>query len=123
MWSYRPYQNLEQIDHNLHYPVFDDVIYKPPIVWRFGATMQQKENDVGMHSIGFLQTPAHSTLQCTNIPLFRLPSKAPWFNGIISFLILSVIIECVCYLQNLIHQNLVHQFRLKTFKQKQSKFL
>ena len=25
MWSYRPYQNLGQIDHNLHNHFFDDV--------------------------------------------------------------------------------------------------
>ena len=31
LWSYRPYQNLGQIDHNLHDHVFDDVICKPPI--------------------------------------------------------------------------------------------
>ena len=31
LWSYRPYQNLGQIDHNLHNHVFDDVICKPPI--------------------------------------------------------------------------------------------
>ena len=31
VWSYRPYQNLEQIDHNLHNHVFNDVIWKPPI--------------------------------------------------------------------------------------------
>ena len=32
VWSYRLYQNLGQIDHNLHSYVFDDVICKPPIV-------------------------------------------------------------------------------------------
>ena len=32
LWSYRPYQNLGQIDHNLHNHVFDYVICKPPIV-------------------------------------------------------------------------------------------
>ena len=32
LWCYRPYQNLGQIDHNLHNHVFDDVICKPPIV-------------------------------------------------------------------------------------------
>ena len=26
LWSYMPYQNLGQIDHNLHNHVFDDVI-------------------------------------------------------------------------------------------------
>ena len=31
LWSNRPYQNLGQIDHNLHNHVFDDVICKPPI--------------------------------------------------------------------------------------------
>ena len=31
VWSYKPYQNSEQIDHNLHNHVFDDVIYKPSI--------------------------------------------------------------------------------------------
>ena len=31
LWSHRPYQNLGQIDHNLHDHVFDDVISKPPI--------------------------------------------------------------------------------------------
>ena len=31
VWSYRPYQNLGQIDHNLHSHAFDDVICKPPI--------------------------------------------------------------------------------------------
>ena len=30
MRSYRPYQNLGQIGHNLHNLVFDDVIYKTP---------------------------------------------------------------------------------------------
>ena len=29
LWSYRPGQNLGQIDHNLHNHVFDDVICKP----------------------------------------------------------------------------------------------
>ena len=29
--SNRPYQDLGQIDHNLHDHVFDDVICKPPI--------------------------------------------------------------------------------------------
>ena len=29
--SCRPYQNLGQIDHNLHNHVFDDIISKPPI--------------------------------------------------------------------------------------------
>ena len=33
VWSYRPCQNLEQIDHNLHNHVFDDIICKPPIVF------------------------------------------------------------------------------------------
>ena len=32
LWSYRPYQNLGKIDHDLHYRVFDDVTCKPPIV-------------------------------------------------------------------------------------------
>ena len=32
VWSYRPYENLEQTDHNLHNHVFDDVICKPSIV-------------------------------------------------------------------------------------------
>ena len=31
LWSYMPYQNLVQIDHNLHNHVFDDVICKSPI--------------------------------------------------------------------------------------------
>ena len=31
LWSYRPYQNLGQIAHNLHDYVLDDVICKPPI--------------------------------------------------------------------------------------------
>ena len=43
------------------------------VVLGFGATMQQKENGVRVHSGRFLQTPAHSTLQCENIRLFRLP--------------------------------------------------
>ena len=30
MVLFRPYENLEQIDHDLHHYVFDDVIYKPP---------------------------------------------------------------------------------------------
>ena len=33
LWSYRPYQNLGQIDNNLHNHVFDDVMCtEPPIV-------------------------------------------------------------------------------------------
>ena len=32
MRSYSLYQNLGQIDHNLHNHVFDDVICKPPTV-------------------------------------------------------------------------------------------
>ena len=36
--SYGPYQNLGQIDHNLHNRVFDDVICKPPIqISEFGT--------------------------------------------------------------------------------------
>ena len=31
VWSFRTYQNLEQIDPNLHNHAFDDVICKPPI--------------------------------------------------------------------------------------------
>ena len=31
LWSHRPYQNLGQIDYNLHNHVSDDVICKPPI--------------------------------------------------------------------------------------------
>ena len=31
MWYHRPYQNLGQIDHNLHDHIFDDVMSKPPI--------------------------------------------------------------------------------------------
>ena len=31
VWSCRLYQNLEQIDHNLHRQDFDDVICKPTI--------------------------------------------------------------------------------------------
>ena len=34
-WSYRPYKNLGQIDHDLHNHVFDDVICKPPIAIKF----------------------------------------------------------------------------------------
>ena len=33
VWSYRPYQNLGEIDHDWHSHVFDDVICKPPIVY------------------------------------------------------------------------------------------
>ena len=32
LWSYRPYQDLGQIDHNLHNHAFDDIICKPPIL-------------------------------------------------------------------------------------------
>ena len=31
VWSYRLYQNLGQVDHNLHNQGFDDVICKLPI--------------------------------------------------------------------------------------------
>ena len=31
MWSNRPYQNLGQIDRNLHNHTFGDVICSPPI--------------------------------------------------------------------------------------------
>ena len=31
LWSYRPYKNLGQIDHNLHNHVFDDIICKTRI--------------------------------------------------------------------------------------------
>ena len=34
VWSYRSYQNLEQIDHNLHNHVFNDVLCKPPKLLR-----------------------------------------------------------------------------------------
>ena len=34
MRSYRPYQNLRQIDHNLHNHAFDDVKCKPPTDYR-----------------------------------------------------------------------------------------
>ena len=54
VWSYRPYQNLKQIDHNLHDHVFDDVICKPSIVpWlRFYPRFQGSafvEQDIDMH--------------------------------------------------------------------------
>ena len=32
VWSFKPHQNLGQIDPNLHNKVFDDVICKPPIL-------------------------------------------------------------------------------------------
>ena len=31
LWSYRPHQNLRQMEHNLHNHVFYDVICRPPI--------------------------------------------------------------------------------------------
>ena len=31
LWPYRPYQNLGQIDHNLHNHISDDANCKPPI--------------------------------------------------------------------------------------------
>ena len=45
------------------------------IVSEFGATVQQKEIAIRAPISGFQQTTAHSTLQCTNIPPFRLPAK------------------------------------------------
>ena len=42
----------------------------------FAVTVQQKGNGVRAHSGGFLQTPAHGTLQCAMWPC-RLPAKAP----------------------------------------------
>ena len=44
----------------------------------FGTIVQLKENGVMAHSSGFLQTPAHSPLQCANIRRFVFPAKAPW---------------------------------------------
>ena len=43
------------------------------MVLGFIATVQHKENGVSAHSGGFLQTSAHSTLECSNIRPFRLP--------------------------------------------------
>ena len=47
------------------------------IVLGVGATLQRKENGVKAHSGGFLQTPAHSTLQYANIRPFR-PASAKY---------------------------------------------
>ena len=44
VWSHRSYQNLGQIDHNLHSHVFDDVICKPPI-YLFFNTLNWKKNE------------------------------------------------------------------------------
>ena len=46
VWSYRPYQNLEQIDHNLHRQDFDDVICKPPTCLDIIAILFMVCNDV-----------------------------------------------------------------------------
>ena len=50
-----------------------ETIESQAIVLEFGATEQQKENDVRANSGGLLQKPVHSTLQCANIRQFRLP--------------------------------------------------
>ena len=46
------------------------------IVFGYGATVQLKKMVLGAHSGDFLQTPAHSTLQCANIRPFCLPRSS-----------------------------------------------
>ena len=65
LWSYRPYQNLGQVDHNLHDHVSYDVICKPPIHGNYPKYMadmfvpaQQIHNHETRHALNGL-FPSH----------------------------------------------------------------